>query len=78
MLVFAVSGVVNGVVYKTKFSNIYQNDYNTKVKRNSSNRLNCWNLVVEVTGFEPATFWSRTKRKPCNIRIKMLIAVNVL
>ena len=33
-----------------------------KAKKNPSNSFEFEGFMVEVTGFEPATFWSRTKR----------------
>ena len=53
-----VSDVVNGGLFLrfNKMSDVQ------KDKRKPSNHSDYWVSVVEVTGFEPATFWSRTKR----------------
>ena len=62
LFVSVVNRVISFVHSKTTLFNIFQDDSQTEGKKKPSNLKDCWVFVVEVTGFEPATFWSRTKR----------------
>ena len=52
-----LSGCIRNVHYLLESGNFVQS-----VEKNRTERDILFRFLVEVTGFEPATFWSRTKR----------------